>query len=831
MLRKTIIGKTIYLILIAGLTGCFMFPLPALPDEVILAEGSELQSTASADQAKLIRRLLESAGKETPVAEVTIDYPLDKSIFPPEIVSPTFLWHDKAEKADAWLIDVAFKKEGKHLYALVPGNPPPKGEIDPKCVLDSIAYEPPAYRLSARSWTPPGKVWAAVKKQTVETPASVTIFGFNGADPSTVLSRGRMSLKTSADRVGAPIFYRDVPLVPSKTRIGKIAPLAEGSLPLIKWRLKDISRPGSRVLLKDMPTCANCHSFTPDGKYLGMDLDGPTGDKGAYLISRITRNMVVKKEDVMTWNSFDKKPKGHKTFGFLSQVSPDGEHVISTVNEALYVSNFLDFKFLQVFYPTRGILAVYSRKTGKITALPGADDPGYVHCDGVWSPDGKYIVFARARAMDPYLPDQDMAKYANDPVETQIKYDLYRLDFNGGRGGTPVAVEGASRSGMSNSFPKVSPDGKWIVFVKSRNGQLMRPDGKLWIVPAGGGKAREMGCNTWRMNSWHSFSPNGRWMVFSSKANTPYTQMFLTHIDGDGGDSPAILIPNATAANRAVNIPEFVNIPYDTLAGIEVPIVKYRTFSMRGDKLFKKGRLEAAIKEYLKSIENNPEFDKAHFNVGASLFNLKRYDEAIDYFKKVVTLNPMDANAYYNWANALFHLGKFDEAALQYGKVLEIDAGKADAYLNLGNSLSRLNRFEEAIHNYERGMGLDPANGRFYIGAADALIRLGRFARAVEQYKKGLAIIPGDAIAQLNCGNALFSLRELDAAVEHYKKALALDPRLTDAHLNWGNILFVQKRFNEAIEQYKKVLEINPNDRDARNNIGFAEDALRKQGK
>jgi hypothetical protein len=39
--------------------------------------------------------------------------------------------------------------------------------------------------------------------------------------------------------------------------------------------------------------------------------------------------------------------------------------------------------------------------------------------------------------------------------------------------------------------------------------------------------------------------------------------MYLTHIDEQGNDSPAVLIENATAANRAVNIPEFVNIPMD----------------------------------------------------------------------------------------------------------------------------------------------------------------------------------------------------------------------------------------------------------------------------
>ena len=128
---------------------------------------------------------------------------------------------------------------------------------------------------------------------------------------------------------------------------------------------------------------------------------------------------------------------------------------------------------------------------------------------------------------------------------------------------------------MSNSFPKVSPDGRWIVFVQSRNGQLMRPDSQLYIVPAGGGEARRMRCNTPLMNSWHSFSPNGRWLVFSSKSRSPYTQMFLTHLDEEGNDSPAILIENATAANRAVNIPEFVNIPPDGMLKIDAPVTDY----------------------------------------------------------------------------------------------------------------------------------------------------------------------------------------------------------------------------------------------------------------
>ena len=36
-----------------------------------------------------------------------------------------------------------------------------------------------------------------------------------------------------------------------------------------------------------MPSCANCHSFDRDGKTLGMDVDGPTGDKGTYALAAV----------------------------------------------------------------------------------------------------------------------------------------------------------------------------------------------------------------------------------------------------------------------------------------------------------------------------------------------------------------------------------------------------------------------------------------------------------------------------------------------------------------------------------------------------------------
>ena len=212
-----------------------------------------------------------------------------------------------------------------------------------------------------------------------------------------------------------------------------------------------------------------------------------------------------------------------------------------------------------------------------------------------------------------------MAECANDPNETQIQYDLYRIPFNDGKGGRPERILGASQNGKSNAFPKVSPDGRWIVFVQCRNGELMRPDSQLYIVPARAGRRGGCRANTPLMNSWHSFSPNGRWLVFSSKSRGPYTKMYLTHLDEEGNSSPAILIEDATAANRAVNIPEFVNIPPDGMLKIDVPAVEFYRRLQVAWELAQKGQNEEAIAEWKKALELSPNEANVYMNLGVAL--------------------------------------------------------------------------------------------------------------------------------------------------------------------------------------------------------------------
>jgi Flp pilus assembly protein TadD len=734
--------------------------------------------------------LLAAARPSAEPTAILIDYPSQGSLFPPDLIPPLFQWRDGSATATIWRIEVRFGERAPRVELWSAGEKMQIGKLDDSLV----GYVPPTLtpeQAEAHTWRADEKIWETIKNHSIRQPATVVISGYSSQNAGEPVSIGQVEIQTSADPVGAPILYRDVPLLPAtKEQIerGVIKPLPDSVLPNIKWELRYVSATKSKVVMQSLPTCANCHSVSRDGKTLGIDVDGPQNDKGLYALVPIHKQTTISTDYVIRWSTFSDPDKtAQKRFGFMSQTSPDGNYVITSIDvpgahsrriaDRLYNGSFTFYGFGQVFFPTRGVLAWYSRRDRTLKPLPGADDPEYVHTSAFWSPDGKYLVFSRAQAKDPFAPGQPPAKYANDPNETQMHYDLYRIPFNDGKGGKAERVVGASENGLSNNFPKVSPDGKWIVFVQNKNGLLMRPDSHLYIVPFAGGVARKMNCNLTTMNSWHSFSPNGHWLVFSSKTPSYYTEMYLTHIDENGNDSPAILIENATAANRAVNIPEFINIAPGGLEHIDAPATDFYKL----------------------------------FDFAVAFSEKKQYDQAVPAWEKALALDPNDPRAHDNLGVALAERGRLDEAIAEYRKSLELNSDSSHTHNNLGTALAEKGMLEEACQHFEKAVELNPDNASAQTNLGNVLaLKKEQMSEALFHLRKGAELDPDSASGQNDLGIALAHANNLDESIVHIQKAVALAPEDADYRFNLGRVLAAKGNFVDGLTQFEQASKLSP---------------------
>ena len=325
------------------------------------------------------------------------------------------------------------------------------------------------------------------------------------------------------------------------------------------------------------------------------------------------------------------------------------------------------------------------------------------------------------------------------------------------------------------------------------------------------------------MNSWHSFSPNGRWLVFSSKSRSPYTQMYLTHIDEQGNDSPAIVIDNSTASNRAVNLPEFVNIPQSGIVDIATPAIDmYKKFD-QASELAAKGQYEQAIAEWKELLVTNPDDARVHNNLAAALGKVGRYNEAIPEIEKALELDPQFHAIRDNLGVALLAAGRPDEAILNFEKCLEYYPGSAVIHNHLGLALATKGLASKAKTEFSIALEINPNDADAHHNLGRALLVEGHYDQSMPHLRKAIEINPHLAEAFSDIGRILVMEGHYDKATPQLEKALAINPNLVETHDYLGIALYYsQTRVEEALAHWREALQLNPNYAPAMNDAAHA---------
>lgn len=705
--------------------------------------------------------------------------PINGSVFPPGFPAPTVIWDDNSEQSKKWLINVLIN-QSENIFTEI---------IDEK----QLRFD--------------RELWEDIKNNSISSPAVISVIGINPEKNKEIISGSKIEITTSTDSVGAPIFFRAVPL-PFK--------YATSHLDSIKYMLGDITSANKpKVLLENLPVCGNCHSFSPDGKRFAMDVDA-FGDKGSYLITSIDKEVEMQPENFITWSDFQEK----STMALLSQISPNGKYVVSTLDDNEIFESREQLEYSQLFFPIKGILTVYDIEKKSFYALPGADDTMYVQSNTNWSPDSKYIYFSRNKAVQRKASGMTYGTGIYDinkfqamrdsflSAKKEFKFDIMKIPFNDGKGGNPVMVEGASQNGMSNYFPKISPNGKWMVFCRAENYMLLQPDSKLYIVPTdGSAKPRLMNCNTSNMNSWHSWSPNNRWMVFSSKMFGEYTQLLLTHIDENGNDSPPVWLEYLKVDNRAANIPEFVNTHFDSFNKIIDKFSDVADYNVRGTSKAQFGDFKNAIGDFNKALQVNNKDDRAYANRGKAKDELGDLKGALADLTKAIVLNSEEHDYYIHRGNTKVKMRDLKGAIEDCSKAIELEPDDAALYAHRAGIYQMAGNNLKAISDLTKAIQLKPGYALYYMHRAEIFSFLMEQNKTIQNINKALELEPYNVKYITLKGIYANRFGDKQTAETSFKKAIETNPKYYEPYAKLAEIYDVDGELDKAVENFTKAIE------------------------
>ena len=261
--------------------------------------------------------------------------------------------------------------------------------------------------------------------------------------------------------------------------------------------------------------------------------------------------------------------------------------IVYSTNKTAQIFQLTNLNKIEVFDSESDLIA-YDVERNEVTNLE--NDPKELEVFPWWAPDGKSLYYCSA-----HFEFTDSADNAAQIINKrkEVKYNIYRKSFDPEtmKFGERELVFDAAGLGMSATLPRISPDGRWLVFTMGQYGvfHIWHHDADLWVMDLKTQTARLLNeINSPDTERYHSWSSNGRWLVFSSRRyDGEYTRPFFAHVDSDGKWSKPFELPCADPDfhrqfMKCYNIPEFMQGPVtirpqqfaDVLKG-EGDLVKY----------------------------------------------------------------------------------------------------------------------------------------------------------------------------------------------------------------------------------------------------------------
>lgn len=310
----------------------------------------------------------------------------------------------------------------------------------------------------------------------------------------------------------------------------------------------------------DTVYCVNCHTFCkndPDKMLLGIRTISEGQSHATLMVDGEKTQKLDAKFGYTSWH-----PSGRMAVYSLNHL-PMYFHFRSNRDE---VRDTIDLDSALAYFMV----------DDKVTkTVPQLSDKARLENWPAWSGDGRYLYFCSAPKLWSNISVQ------NFPPEKykQVKYDLMRISYDIDQdkwGKLETVLSSKQAGGLSIAMPRISPDGRWLVFCMCEYGffPTWQSNSDLYMIDlhkaetTGKYEHRRLEINSDQSESWQSFSSNSRWIVFSSKRDYGvFTKPYFSYIQNSGNVSKPILLPQKD--------PEFYNsclLTYNTPELITEPV-------------------------------------------------------------------------------------------------------------------------------------------------------------------------------------------------------------------------------------------------------------------
>lgn len=305
--------------------------------------------------------------------------------------------------------------------------------------------------------------------------------------------------------------------------------------------------------------CINCHSYQ-NYKTDNMIFHVRLSNSGTVIVNDGKVSRVNLKRDYTI--SSGVYPSWHPTAKIIAFSTNQTRQAFHTSNP-----NKLEV------YDLASDLILYDVTTDSVSVVSA--DPDLLEVYPTWSPDGKYLYYCKSVPLPEEMRDKDIRT-----TYKKVQYNMYRRSFDLAthKFGEEELVYDAASKDRSVTLPRISPDGRYILFAEGQYGcfHIRHSDGDIVCLPLEGktlplvkdSTAIDLtGLNSDGFaDSYPTWSSNGRWIMCSSRrGDGNFSRLYFSYFK-NGKVEKAFLLPQEDPEHnsfrlKCYNRPEFMVEP------------------------------------------------------------------------------------------------------------------------------------------------------------------------------------------------------------------------------------------------------------------------------